>query len=415
MNVSLPNTSPPRPGMGLLARVSAAHFVSHLHILALPALLPVLPAFLGVGFVELGLALSVFNIVSALVQAPLGFAVDRFGARRVLLAGLALGSASFASLAFLHSYAWLLVAMAFAGLANGVYHPADYAMLSAGIQESRLGRAFSVHTFSGFLGGAIAPAMLLSIHAVGGVPWAFGATALAGLIAWFTVWMSREPVAAQRARPAQRTGTARPHGRPLGVLTPAIAALTLLYVFLNLSTGSIEKFSVSALVGGYGQTLPWSNTALTAFLFASAFGVLAGGTLADRTRRHGLVAAAAFAGAAVLTALVAWGGLPPVAFVLCLGVAGFLTGMIAPSRDMLVRAAAPPGGEGKAFGIVSTGFNIGGAVGPAFFGWLLDRGHFSAIFWAAVVFMAITVGLTLLQERGAARRRSASVPRAVAG
>lgn len=74
--------------IGLLPQVSLVHFVSHLHIMALPALLPILPEFFGVGFIELGLALSVFNIISALVQAPLGFAVDHYGAKRVLLAGL---------------------------------------------------------------------------------------------------------------------------------------------------------------------------------------------------------------------------------------------------------------------------------------------------------------------------------------
>ncbi|WP_038213370.1 MFS transporter [Xenophilus azovorans] len=408
----------PFPQPSLLTQVSAAHLVSHLHIMALPALLPVLPGVLGVGFVELGLALSVFNIVSALVQAPLGFAVDRFGARRVLMAGLLLGSAAFASLAVFGGYPWLLVAMALAGLANGVYHPADYALLSAGIEGKRMGRAFSIHTFCGFLGGAMAPGLLMGIASLGGVRWAFATTALAGLAAWLLLRIGPAHEAqAMRKRPATapaKPSTASP-ARPLGVLTPAIAMLTVLYVLLSLSTGSIEKFSVSALVGGYGIGLSWANTAVTAFLFASAFGVLAGGALADRTRRHGLVAASAFGAAAVLAALVAWGHLPAWALVLCLGMTGFLTGVIAPSRDMLVRAAAPEGAQGRAFGIVSTGFNIGGALGPVLFGWLLDQGRFSGIFWAATVFMTLTVGLTLLQERRLAQRRMTTLGGRTAG
>src|SRR5690606_39070865 len=105
--------------------------------MVIPALLPLLPGKLDVGFVELGFALSVFNVVSTLVQAPLGFAVDHYGARRMLLCGLALGSASFLSLAIAPSYGWLLVAMVLAGIANGVYHPADYALLSTGISSGR--------------------------------------------------------------------------------------------------------------------------------------------------------------------------------------------------------------------------------------------------------------------------------------
>ena len=65
-------------------------------------------------------------------------------------------------------------------------------------------------------------------------------------------------------------------------------------------TGALTNFSVVALVSLYGVTLSVANAALTAFLLATAFGVLAGGFIADATRRHGDVAAAGFAGAAVL-------------------------------------------------------------------------------------------------------------------
>lgn len=151
--------------------------------------------------------------------------------------------------------------------------------------------------------------------------------------------------------------------------------------------------------------MTWANSALTAFLFASAFGVLAGGALADRTRRHGVVAASAFALATVLMLLVATARLSEPALLVVLGAAGFLTGVIAPSRDMLVRAAAPESAEGKTFGIVSTGFNIGGAIGPVGFGWLLDQGQPNAIFWASAAFMCLTVVLTLIQEKSMARAR----------
>ncbi|RZL92197.1 MAG: MFS transporter, partial [Variovorax sp.] len=211
-------------------------------------------------------------------------------------------------------------------------------------------------------------------------------------------------VAVRPPKPREAKADGAPRGAR-GLLSPAILVLTVLFVLLNLSTGAIEKFSVTALVAGHGVALSVGNTALTAFLFASAFGVLAGGALADRTRRHGLVAATAFGLAGLLVALVATVSLPAVWLVLVLGVAGFFTGLIAPSRDMLVRAAAPPGGEGKAFGIVSTGFNIGGAVGPVMFGWLLDHGLPRGIFWASAGFMLLTVILTLLQERRAARTR----------
>lgn len=117
------------------------------------------------------------------------------------------------------------------------------------------------------------------------------------------------------------------------------------------------------------------------------------------------MAALAFALAAVLTAVVALGVLREWALVVVLGSIGLLTGMIAPSRDMLVKAAAPKGAEGKTFGLVSTGFNIGGAVGPVAFGWMLDRGLPNGIFVASVAFMVLTVMLTVAQEGYIARKR----------
>ena len=173
----------PHAGPKLLTQIAAVHFVSHVHIMLIPALLPVLPGLLGVGFVELGVALAVFNIVSALVQAPLGYAVDHYGARKMLKAGLLLGSLSFVLLAASPGYAVLLVAMAMAGLANGVYHPADYALLANGIEPARLGRSFSIHTFAGFLGSAVTPAVFLGIAAALGTRAALAAGAVFGVAA----------------------------------------------------------------------------------------------------------------------------------------------------------------------------------------------------------------------------------------
>jgi predicted MFS family arabinose efflux permease len=236
----------------------------------------------------------------------------------------------------------------------------------------------------------MAPVFLLGIAVASNPTMAFAAAALVGFVALALLLIPGSALArVSRLHPA---ADPTPLGaRRLSLLSPMVLSLALLFVLLNLSTGAIEKFSVAALMQGQGVALTWANSALTAFLFASAFGVLAGGALADRTRRHGVVAATA--------------RLSEPALLVVLWTAGFLTGVIAPSRDMLVRAAAPKGAEGKTFGIVSTGFNIGGAIGPVGFGWLLDQGHPEAIFWASAAFMGLTVVLTLMQERSMARTR----------
>jgi MFS family permease len=82
---------------------------------------------------------------------------DRFGSFGILIAGLLLGSLAFAAVALVHSYWFLLAMFALAGLANTVYHPANYSLLSHHVASKRMGSAFSIHTFAGMLGDAIAP------------------------------------------------------------------------------------------------------------------------------------------------------------------------------------------------------------------------------------------------------------------
>lgn len=380
----------------VLLSVSGAHFVSHVHILALPPLFPLLSDGWGIGFFELGLAITIFNVVSAVSQAPMGLVVDRVGPRRMLVAGLLLGGLAFVLAGLAGSYAGLLVAAALAGLANSVYHPSDYAILGSAIEESRVGRAFSIHTFAGYAGSAVAPFLMLGLAAALGVSGALIAVGLFGPLA--ALPLLREALA-ERLRPARPAVAGAPR-----ILNPTVLAMTAFFAMIALSSGAVQGFGVPAWNQWEGLSLEAGNAALTAWLAMSAIGVLCGGDVADRTRRHGLVAAAGFAGSGLLLLVAGLVPMGPVPLVLLMAAAGFLMGVIMPSRDMLVRAAAPPGQAGTVFGVVSTGFNLGGMVGPPAWGWLLDHGRPQGVFVGAAATIGIAVAVSLLQERARGRR-----------
>ena len=233
-----------------LAAISTAHWVSHFHMFVLPMLFPFLKEKLGVGYIDLGFALTVFAVISGLTQAPIGYLADHIGARKILLMGLTLGGCSLIMLGLHLSYPWLIASAALLGLANSVYHPADYAILSAHMDEARMGRAFSIHTFAGFFGGAVAPAIVAALAAMIGGHGALIVTGAIGPLVALLLIVVGIPDAGAAQRDAKGVATSRQ-----SVVTPALMVLTVFFLLLSLSSAGINNFGVVALISGYGVPL----------------------------------------------------------------------------------------------------------------------------------------------------------------
>jgi FSR family fosmidomycin resistance protein-like MFS transporter len=366
----------------LIACVCAAHMMSHYYMLMLAPLLAFVRSDFGVSYTELALAVTVFNVVSGLLQTPVGFFVDRIGARPILIAGLALSSIAYAVAGLVDSY-WVFIAMyGVAGLGNTVYHPSDYSLLSHHAPPEKLSQVFSYHTFAGMVGSALAPVTLLYMQTLFGWRGAYVGASIFGLIVLAALISQPEP-AREVALAAKTAAKARPDLKDTGwrlLVSPPILLNLAFFILTSIMGGGLNTYLVVAL-GALHATPPGvANVALTALLGMSAAGVLCGGVLAARTSHHAVVAASGLTVGGIVTALVGFFNFPSALLILIMGLSGFCLGMTYPSRDMLVRAVTPPGAYGKVFGFVSTGFNIGASIAPIAYGMLMDHGQPRAVF-----------------------------------
>jgi FSR family fosmidomycin resistance protein-like MFS transporter len=386
----------------LIGGVSAAHFVSHFYLLALPPLFVFVKAEYDVTYTQLGLTLTVLNAVSAILQTPAGFLIDRINARLTLVAGLLLGAAAFAVAGLVHSF-WVLIAMyGVLGIANTVYHPADYTLLSRHVAPERISHAYSVHTFAGMLGSAAAPGAILFMHALFGWRGALLGTAMFGSIVALVLLLQPdgEPVRAQ-AKPRGDAAAADTSWRLL--LAPPILMSCAFFFMLAFASYGLQNFLVVALGSLYGTSPLTANAALSGHLVLSALGVLIGGWIAGRITHFRLFSSFGLGVTAVAAVLIGSVDLGALLLILVMSFAGLCAGMVMPSRDMIVRGVTPPGAFGKVFGFVTNGFNIAGIIAPLLFGALLDHGQPRTMFYIIAVFtlLSIVAVASVSKRRGA--------------
>ena len=391
----------PASNAKVIGLVSTGHFFSHFYLLLLPPLFPVLRDVYGVGFTELGLAITALSLTTGVTQAPVGFLVDRYGARGILIAGVMVEALAFILIGVFPVYSALVALLVLAGLANAVYHPANYAILNASVAKERMGRAFSIHTFAGYLGAALAPVSMITL-----MNWTDWKTALiicgacGGVVAVIMALNSNVLLDATSARDrgGEQHGNFHHSGVRLLFSVPILMGL-LFFSGISIAGHGINDFSVSALHLIYDAPLVEAGVVLSAFLFASPIGVLLGGWVADRTVHHDRFAASCFIVMAVMFFTVAAVDMSLEAIAALFIIAGLANGLVAPSRDMMIRAVTPPGEMGKVFGFVSVGYNVGGVVAPVMFGYLLDHADPGLLFWVVGVISLATVMTVVVTGR----------------
>jgi FSR family fosmidomycin resistance protein-like MFS transporter len=389
-----------RADFQVIGLIGLAHGTSHFFQMLLPTLFPALIRDFGFSYSELGLLMTVFFVISSVGQALAGFLVDRVGARPVLFAALSCFIAAALLVATAQGYAGLMLAAALAGLGNSPFHPADFTILNKRVSQPRLGHAFSVHGITGNLGWALAPVFVVGVSSLAG-HWRAAplAAALFGGAVLLLLLLNRERVDDRRGAWAHETAAAKPGAVPLAAEHPLaflkLASVWLCFSFFFWSTAAlaaIQSFASPALVRMYGLDPAATAFVVTGYMLCGATGMVVGGFVVGRVQRLEATIAVAMSAGAALLLLVATGWLPPLMAAGLAALAGFGTGLAGPSRDMLIKRAAPPGATGRVYGTVYSGLDVGFAIAAPVFGWLLDHGHSNAIFGGAALALLMGVG-----------------------
>ena len=401
---SIPAPAVSRRDYRILGVIGIGHGMSHLYYLALAPLFPHLRDAFGVTYAELGLALALMPLTSAVLQVPIGFLVDRIGARGMLMGGLLIVSISTALMGVCTSFPQLLFLCVVSGAGNAVFHPTDYAILNSSISDERMGRAFSLHTFTGQLGSASAPVVMIALTQAFGWRTALIAVGLAGIGALFLIISQWGVMREEHSESAKKKETAAVSAKPALsdalalILSPPMLMFFMFFTVLSMMQTGLQAFAATALVAQHGTALTTANFALSAYLFASAAGVLVGGELSDRTSRHDLIAGVVFALSAAIALALAWFNMPAAVLVAMMTLMGLVQGATRPARDMMLRAATPKGSTGSVFGFVTSGIAVGSALAPIPLGWLIDIGRPAWVFYALAGFMALAM-VSMIAQR----------------
>jgi FSR family fosmidomycin resistance protein-like MFS transporter len=412
-----------RRDWSIISLIGAVHGTSHFFQLVLPTLYLSLAHEFGYDFVKLGFLATVFFLVSCLGQASSGFVVDRIGPAPVLRFGLMCFIASGLLISVSTGYLMLVSAAMIGGIGNSVFHPVDYSIINHRVSQKRLGHAFSTHGLTGNLGWALTPVFMASLIYM--ADWrtaAAGAAALVAVVLLFT-WLGRDLLAGKNqaqtsASESDETSAAAADLAKQSVMQtlatllvqPALWGAFLFFLFTSMSLSAVQNYTIPMLGEVYGIDKILAGSALSGYMIAAAAGMIAGGFLVGATPNTERTVAISLFMAGVLLVVLASGAVSaPFAMVL-VALAGFSSGVAAPSRDMLIRRVTPKGATGTVYGLVYSGMDVGSSLAPVGFGLLLDGGFRQGPWVGAALAFCIAALLAMWVAKSAGQREVRAAP-----
>ena len=358
----------------LVLLVTAAVFVNYIDRGNLATAAPLMQDELHLSASQLGVLLSAFYYGYVPCMPVMGWLAERYGAKRVLAAGLAVWSLATFMTGFAASFAALLALRVLLGVGESVAFPCASKVLAHAVEVSRLGFANGVFSFGYLVGPAVGTLLggyLMTVFGWRPVFFAFGALSMLWLWPWRRVVIG-PPAAAPAADESQPSFGQILRRRGLWGASLGHFASNYTYYFiiswLPFYLVKSRGFSMGAMVA----------IASWAYLL-NALSALLMGWATDRWIRAGRSATLVYKGimaANHIAAIACMAGmvmLPAAGSIASLFVFEIVSGCSYPGLFAIPQIMAGPRATGRWVGVQNASGNLAGLIAPAITGVLVDR------------------------------------------
>jgi predicted MFS family arabinose efflux permease len=363
---------------------------------ALPPLLPVLSGEMGLSHAQAGMIESAYLVGYILVKVPVGYLVNRFGARRLLVIGMVGYGTASALFIFAYSYPVVLLLRFLVGLFQGIHLPVANALLSERF-GARQGRAIGFHESGPNVGATIAYPLAVTIASVWSWRWAFLLLSVpAFLLSVATLALLREEPFSGQRRGDGEEGKDRRLRDYVGVLLP----LTLAIGLYNVCLTALLTFTPSYLVEFRGLSLALAGL-ISMVLPAAGFAAkVSSGFVAERVgSRNAICGATALTGSSIVLLTLLDGDLPlALNFVLM----GLVLYSFSPIVYSSVTSALPSRLKASGLSVVTIAGNLVGALSATMVGSLIDAWGYNQAFLVIAGLVFLVTVLVFATMRGKA-------------
>jgi MFS family permease len=369
---------------------------------------------------QLGLLLSAFFYTYVVAMAPLGWVAERYGAHRVLAAGIAVWSVATLLTGFAGGFISILLLRMLLGLGESVGFPSSSKLIASAVQPAQLGLANGLMAFGYSVGpavGTVAGGFIMAHFGWRASFVLFGAVSLLWLWPW-----SRVRVESERATGAILTDAIAPAATPSfqeilrqrGLWGTSIGLFASNYGFYFILAWlpdylvKARGFSIESMAGVAGS----------AYLI-NALAALASGWATDRWVASGRSAGFAYKTTMVVNHVVSIAAMAGMALlplrgsIACLFIYEIVLGVSSPGVYAISQIMAGPAASGRWVGVQNTCGNFAGILAPYITGILIgpDSSFSSAFALAASVNVLGVLGWAFIVPHVAPLKWAADSPR----